>query len=244
MKQLLMVLVLVLSMVVVMPVVAQDGTSAIAYGEVVTGEITNQTFEKLYTFEGVEGDVVVIELKAAEYSFDAYLYLTTADNETIAYNDDADGLDSRIVMLLPSDGTYTIIASRNGGRTGSGEGGFTLTLNKLDLLGLDSPVEGTYTKEDAAPVHVLSVPTTGVYTIIYAHTGGNLHPNLEVTKVTGSYNENISRVEGVKLLGAQVMVELEADALYTISLTQNYYEYFTSEGDNATYKLTVVGPRE
>ncbi|MBW4460949.1 MAG: tetratricopeptide repeat protein [Nodosilinea sp. WJT8-NPBG4] len=73
--------------------------------------------ESTYTFEGKAEQVMTITL--ASEDFDPVLSLTGPDEAEIASNDDFGGtLNSTIIIELPEDGTYTVVA-----RSFSGQGG-------------------------------------------------------------------------------------------------------------------------
>jgi CHAT domain-containing protein/tetratricopeptide (TPR) repeat protein len=72
-----------------------------------------------HTFEGRAGDQIAIELSSDE--FDAYLILKSPDGKVIAQNDNGvSGINSTIVITLPTTGVYIILANTYGaGATGS-----------------------------------------------------------------------------------------------------------------------------
>lgn len=73
--------------------------------------------EQRYPFQGQAGQTIAIEMSSEQ--FDTVLRLLNAQGEEIAYNDDFGGsLNSKIVMTLPTTGSYTVVA-----RSLSGEGG-------------------------------------------------------------------------------------------------------------------------
>lgn len=73
--------------------------------------------ESTYTFEGTAGQVMTITL--ASEDFDPVLSLMGPGEAEIAANDDFGGtLHSTIIIELPEDGTYTVVA-----RSFSGQGG-------------------------------------------------------------------------------------------------------------------------
>lgn len=73
--------------------------------------------ESSYTFEGTAGQALTIILESEE--FDPVLALLGPGDAEIASNDDFGGtLNSTIIVELPEDGTYTVIA-----RSFSGQGG-------------------------------------------------------------------------------------------------------------------------
>lgn len=88
----------------------------ISYGESRNGSIdssdpSSATYRGNYepvSFEGSAGDNVTIDMTSDD---DTYLILLGPDGTVVAENDDYEGLDSRIETGLPSDGTYTIVAT-------------------------------------------------------------------------------------------------------------------------------------
>lgn len=70
-----------------------------------------------YTFQGRRGQSVAVTMSSAD--FDTVLSLVDPRGEEIGYNDDfGRSLNSTIVMTLPADGTYKVVA-----RSFSGTGG-------------------------------------------------------------------------------------------------------------------------
>ncbi|MFQ4137602.1 PPC domain-containing protein [Nodosilinea sp. PGN35] len=73
--------------------------------------------ESTYTFEGTAGQALTITLESED--FDPVLSLLDPTAAEIAFNDDFGGtLNSTIIVELPEDGTYTVVA-----RSFSGQGG-------------------------------------------------------------------------------------------------------------------------
>ena len=111
------------------------GGGSIAYGETVSGVITDDAYAQDWTFQGNAGDVVtitMIDISTGD-TLDPYLYLLGPDGSEIASNDDAEAdiglFNSQIVgVTLPVSGTYTIRATRFGEDFGSSTGEYTLTL--------------------------------------------------------------------------------------------------------------------
>jgi hypothetical protein len=133
-------------------------------GDTVTGEITNEDYIHLWTFEGTEGTAVTISL-IANGEFDTYLALVGPDGEVVAENDDArepladmGPLDSQIVDFeLPEDGTYTIVATRLGGDNSIGEGEYRLSVETADQAagGGNLPATPTATPDTAAAAQTI-----------------------------------------------------------------------------------------
>lgn len=65
--------------------------------------------QSLYTFEGTTGQTLTITLDSS--NFDPVLQLLAPDETEIASNDDFGGsFNSKIIVTLPADGTYTVVA--------------------------------------------------------------------------------------------------------------------------------------
>jgi hypothetical protein len=140
---------------------------AIAYGETVEGEITQTTWRQAWTFEGQASEIVSITMidTSAEDTLDPLVLLTDAEGNIIASNDDDSGsddlapFDSRInAFILPTSGTYTIIATRattvrTNART-FGTYSLTLLLGDARSTAMLVPT--------AAPTLTANAPLTGV----------------------------------------------------------------------------------
>lgn len=106
-------------------------TDTTAIGEVVMGTINDETPEVRFTFDGVAGDIVTIQMVATSGNLDTSLFVLDENGDNIARNDDADftTTDSLIEQFeLPNDGTYTILATRFLGVDGTSSGEFELTI--------------------------------------------------------------------------------------------------------------------
>jgi hypothetical protein len=141
-KTRLSLLALLMLALVALPVIAlaqrsEGGT--INYGDTVQGEITTDTYEFAYTFDGAAGDVVVINMTAINLPvdgprLDSFLELRGPDGATLRSNDDYFSLDSQIgPFLLPEDGAYTIVATRFMRDEGPSTGEFELALARVEL---------------------------------------------------------------------------------------------------------------
>jgi len=226
----------------VQPLFAQSEEIDIAYGETVHGEITNRNFDIVYSFMGESRDLVVINLIQNDAAdFDPFLYLTTPDNDIIAQNDDFYNLNSRIIAQLPDDGEYFIVATRRGERSGSGQGGYQLSLDNGRLVSLETTIEGQAIMADYPPTHVFVPETDGEYTLQYRHIRGDYFPNLTVSTINSDYNyeEDIAQLSGRGLQGGALQLLLESDVIYVLTLEQNSYDYSASDGDSALYTLTI-----
>ena len=79
----------------------------------------DNSFYHVYAFDGKAGQQVTIEMASQEV--DAYLILLTEDGSELAQDDDSGGAkNAKIVITLPSDGTYIVLAnSYEAGQSGN-----------------------------------------------------------------------------------------------------------------------------
>ena len=229
------------------PAAAQREATPIEFGMTVEGALTNRDWDVLYSFNGAANEIVVINLIADDSaSFDPYLYLTTPDNEIIAQNDDYFSLNARIIARLPETGDYDIVATRLGERTASGDGPFTLSLDKVRAATAGTVLEGSAVNGGEPPTHVFFPEQPGVYTIRYTHIRGQYFPGLMISKITedSSYEEDVAQISGRGMRAGELTLEFEPDAIYVLSVEQNYYDY-SAETDAATiYTITIDAPED
>ncbi len=115
-------------------------------GIAVNGAIANDQPYVSYSFAGEANDQVTIDMNATSGSLDTFLFLLDPSGNIVASNDDREqgNTDAEITSaLLPSAGTYTIVATRYAKRIGGTEGTFTLILSsqatQLSQAYLDLP---------------------------------------------------------------------------------------------------------
>ncbi len=102
------------------PIAAPGEEARIAVGQAMAGELepgdrlmADSTFADLWSFDGLSGQTVTIDLRSDE--FDTYLLLLGPDGRTLAEDDDSGGdLNSRLVYTLPARGPYQIVVTSAG----------------------------------------------------------------------------------------------------------------------------------
>jgi len=121
----------------------------IAYGDVVTGTINNETYEARYIFEAEAGDIVSIIMRSTnrQQNLDGYLTLLAPNGAQLTVNDDLNSLQSYDPGIanyeISQSGAYTIIASRFNGVAGTSSGDFELTLSIVDITNLTPTATAT-----------------------------------------------------------------------------------------------------
>ncbi|MBL8146741.1 MAG: PPC domain-containing protein, partial [Anaerolineae bacterium] len=147
-RRLLLIFSLLVLAVVPLAVSAQADATPIAVGDSVDGELTEDATSALYSFEGKEGDSVLITLISDD--FDPYLVLSDADENELTTDDDSAGsLDASISFVLPADGEYVITATSYAARNGltTSTGAYTLSLETFEIETIEpgETVQGTLT---------------------------------------------------------------------------------------------------
>ncbi|MGB7058440.1 MAG: pre-peptidase C-terminal domain-containing protein [Geitlerinemataceae cyanobacterium] len=78
----------------------------------------DNSYYNTHTFEGKAGEQITIDLTSSE--FDSYLILLDHENNKIAEDDDGgEGKNARIIVTLPTTGTYTILANAYAEQSGN-----------------------------------------------------------------------------------------------------------------------------
>lgn len=104
--------------------------ATILYNQSIEGDLNDTQYERYYTFEGRQDDIITITLDQTRGRLDAYLILADAGLRPLAQDDDGgSGRNARIDgYRLPANGVYTIIATRFERADGDSAGGYRLQL--------------------------------------------------------------------------------------------------------------------
>ncbi len=97
----------------------------------VTGVIVDEQTYQAYQFEGRSGDVLSVRMEQQSGSLDTLLLLLDEAGNVVASNDDIEtavDTNSQMNAFLPTNGVYTIVATRYGKDVGGTEGTFSLLL--------------------------------------------------------------------------------------------------------------------
>jgi hypothetical protein len=127
-----------------LPITAQDG-NLIHYDQVVTGEITNETPEIRYSFEGSAGDTIIVSMTnidTEDFYLESHLELLGPDSQSLYTAGDfswqwANPLRLQIgPVTLPETGSYTITATRPMQQAGDSSGQFELVIKRVEVIPL------------------------------------------------------------------------------------------------------------
>ncbi len=136
----ILILVLLSCFAIVPMVSAQAAT--LVYGDAVTGSIGAQSPLGLYTFTGSANDHVTVRVIGITPELNPAISLLSPAQQQLMANDDdpfsPDGLDARITVRLPTDGTYTILVSGSGASFGE----YLITLDGRSSEGVNAVLPG------------------------------------------------------------------------------------------------------
>ena len=114
----------------------------IRYGEAKTAVLSHRQYERFYTFNAEEDDLITISMtRGSAGELDSYLILADEHFSSIFEDDDSGGgQNARIAdYRIPADGKYHIIATRFEGSKGNSLGAFLLTLDAVGSAFQDVP---------------------------------------------------------------------------------------------------------
>ncbi len=235
-----------------------QGPRAIAYGDVVNGVIDDEHVSQIYTFNGLADQRVRITMEATPGSeLDCYLELQDADGATVDANDDIDPgqiRDSQIVVDLPADGEYTIIASRYVGPDAPPTSGrYRLMLELVDenaVTGVSSMVEplgygqtvvGELNDDQYLLFYVFEGQAGDVVTIEVEHLSGNLDSVLHLYRAEGDGWVEIASNDDSPVGGTYApllsRVVLPQSGKYLVAINRYGLE---SEHTYGTFSLTLT----
>lgn len=164
----------------------QVNTERIAYGDSVTGEITDVAYEAAYSFSGISGEIIVAQMYSLNRSLmnplvAPNLILRDPNNNLLVdtaavYPVD----DTTLVAELPADGDYLLIATRESGPNGTSYGAYHLTLNRVPVLDGEA-VNAEITPEEGM-VHY-AVRQSAPFSVTYVRQSGDYAPRLSVSRM-------------------------------------------------------------
>lgn len=114
----------------------------IAYGQTVTGEISTDSFNDLWSFRGTRGDIIDVQMAAASGDLDPFVSIIIPQGDVLITSDTGgEGKNAALYSVtLPETGVYTLVARRAGSDLGAGgdtQGAYELKLT-LRRPGLDT----------------------------------------------------------------------------------------------------------
>jgi hypothetical protein len=242
MKRMIITVNILLTLIFVLPALAQEGGTKIEYGQTVTGEITNQNFEVPFTFEGNQGDVVVIEMAPVDVLGDLNspsVILLDAGFNMLGSVDSGFGT-AVFASKLPGDGEYTILASRRDGRAGDSVGQFTLQLIKPPVLKVGESIQDMVSSE-ATNYYV--VETQGPFSISYEKLSGDFYPAVLIHLINDDNElEEVASMQGKSFVQGTLGIEtasITTSIPYCVTVQEALFD-FNFDEVTADYSLTLT----
>lgn len=231
----------------------QQAPEVIVMNQTVDGELSEDNYERYYTFEGQRNQIISIVMERTAFAgqLDGYLILTNAGfSPLIEIDDFGESRNPRLENYrLPADGLYHIIVTRFGRANGETFGAYRLTLLNegfaFDGISPDVPqllygttVEDTINDADPDSLFVFW-GTEGEKIIIAmdAAANGNLDPVLELLDI------NLDRMLRDDDSGFDNNARLEWTLTYTGVYFIRATRYSGSSGNNNTtgsYRLVLT----
>ncbi len=201
---------------------AQKGATPIAYGQPVTGTITNESPEQLFTFTGAAGDLIVASMVASQGGLDSYLELFDSAGALLASDDDGGGNLNALLgpFRLPAAGEYTIKATRFAGPDGWGSGPFTLVVQIVEVipLSLNETVTVDLSPEQPQTFFAFSAAAGGMFNLSGRGQGGTADFNISIRDAQGAtLNGGYGTANGEALIDPLIF---SAAGDYTILLSR------------------------
>jgi hypothetical protein len=174
--------------------------TAIAYGDVVEGEITADVTEVQYTLTAAKGDIVVLDMRRGK---DSELYSTAiivqdpSGNEVVNTTEDTSANNTVAGFTADADGDYTVIATRN--KYSDTTGAFQLRPTAAKLLQSGDSIKGLVDNDSADVYYALPAATD--MKISYTQTTGDYFLYFRIlvldSKTSGSLSASSTAVKGI-----------------------------------------------
>lgn len=219
-------------------------------GDVINGNI-GDVGEVHYSFTARANDIISARMEFTSGNLDPYLLLLDSSGAVIDENDDraTDTRDSELdSVVIPADGTYTLVATRFQRELGSTRGDFVLTFVEGALPEIVEPIEtetlaygdtvhGAIDNENWRHLYSFEARAGDVVTISLSRVTGNLDTNLILQNEAGdilTQNDDVNESIRDSEITAFTIRE---SGVYTIIVTRFQAEEGDSQGE---FSLTLT----
>jgi hypothetical protein len=241
---LLSVLLLVVFSVAAGTVSAQSAT-ALEAGQIVAGKLDNTTYEVPYTFQAKKGDILLVEMfpKPGTFDLSPALILRGTDNKPLAQNNGFSYSGSSIVYEVAADGEYTILATREGGSTGTTEGEYIIRADVVKPLAAGDSAEATIysdNEKDVPAQFVLYPQEDGAVKLGFSQKVGDLYASLQLREWApdGIGSTAFSIDDTSKISEGSVKVDVKAKTFYILTVRQSLSS-FSFDDSEAKVQISV-----
>jgi len=225
-----------LLMILAVVTVEAKAATAIAYGDVVEGEISAKVTEIEYTLTVAKGDIVVLDMRRSK---DSELYSTAVivqdgdGNEVVNTTEDTSANNTVAGFTAESDGDYTVIATRN--KYSDTTGAFQLRPTSAKLLLAGDSTKGLVNNDTADVYYALPADTDTKVT--YLQTSGDYFLRFRIvildSKTSATLSASATAIDGITWT---VGLKTEADYLTLISVGGDEYDL---QHDDISSKFTL-----
>jgi hypothetical protein len=147
-----------------------------------------------------------------------------------------EGAEALVAIQLPENGEYTVLATRDSGRSGDETGDFVLKLFNVEILG-EEPIEGEVTNDTEDQYY--AVLADGSFTVNYRVLSSNYAPLVDVSYVNeDGYFESAASVSGLRLDAGNMQVFAESGELYIVAIVADDLDYLFDEDVQVAYELS------
>lgn len=218
-----------------------QGGGAIAYGDVVVGEITNTEPEVSYVFVGNADDILIIICEPEDFSSDLEprVTVTAPDGEELIMSEALFRVETAIRLLV--DGKYTLTVSRYDGESGDTTGSYQLTFLQPDVLEIGDSVTDSI---DSSETHYYSLLGYSSFRVTYMRQSGTFGPVVAVTPVDAEEDifslggfDSIGSVGGAGVTEGMMRIDHEGDA-FIVTVSEAFLA-FSFGSTPATYSIEI-----
>lgn len=179
------------------PAQAQEASgNGVAYGGRVTGTLNNATPRTVYTFEGLRGEVVAINLRATSGDLDPVLALLDAGGRTLLSQDDSAGSRDVVIdaLRLPQSGQYYLVVGRFGYGLGSTAGAYELNIERIGV----SSASGSALRYGDSVINAITHMQPQLFYSFRARRGDIV--NIHMLRVSGNLDSYLQVVDSSAFL--------------------------------------------
>lgn len=228
-------------------VVAQEDRAApdaLAYGDVVLGEITNTRFEVFYDLEGTAGDIVMVQVVSlADGNAFQWPEVVVFSNENEVLADSTQFVSinqSTVALQLPYTGNYEVMVTREDGRTGTGEGPFELRVFQPRPFNLGDTIQDE--ARNNGVLHYYVIEQAGFFGVYYEFGGGEMDLWLNVYVLgDGGRLDEVAEMSGEGLVNATLGFDGSASQFHILTIGDNpFASYFDDRVEIGAYQLRLL----
>lgn len=220
---------------------AQDEEISIHYGDTINDQITDEAFQLRYTFDGQEGDVVIIRMisDATDTALATPAFQVVYGDHTLIDSTRVFTLSQTVayaVFQLPEAGQYSLTATRRDGEAGQDVGGYVLNLYSATPLEADQTISGAGS-ESSEQYYVIA--PNAPFTLSYTKTEGRFSPSITISALReDGAIEQAADMSGVFLDAGTLTVTPDSGVLYLVRVGSGFFN--PTRGD-VEYRLIYTG---